>query len=122
SLGVELSARIVNSLLGDESSYVLLSAFLEADVPDVRMDELILAAGLKERVTGVVEAWLDRRDRDGLKEPLSFLFYGPPGTGKTLLAQALAAKFRLPLVRMRGLGSSQRRGNKFGDSYFDTED
>jgi hypothetical protein len=122
SMEVELSPRIVNSLLGDESSYVLLSAFLEADIPDVQMDELVLASGLKERVSGLVEAWISRRDQVGLREPLSFLFYGPPGTGKTLLAQALASKFRLPLVRMRGLGSGQRRGNRFGDSWFDTED
>jgi MoxR-like ATPase len=120
-IDITLSARVVNSLLGDESSYVLLSAFLEADVPDIRMDDLILPAGLKERVSEVAAAWLDRRDRSGVQEPLSFLFYGPPGTGKTLLAQALAAKHRLPLVRMRGLGASPGR-NRWDDNYWSTED
>jgi len=120
-IGVELSARVVNSLLGDESSYVLLSAFLEADIPDIRMDDLILPAGLKERVSAVAGAWLDRRDRGGVREPLSFLFYGPPGTGKTLLAQGIAAQYRLPLVRMRGLGASPGR-NRWDDNYWSTED
>jgi len=106
-LRISLHPRLANQVLGDDRSYVLLSAFVEAAVAQPRVGRVILPGDAVRRVLETVGAWRERRASGRAGEGLSLLFYGPPGTGKTLLAEHVSATHGLPLIRPRIRGAQR---------------
>jgi ATP-dependent 26S proteasome regulatory subunit len=110
---------LVPAIVSQEKQQVVNRSKVAVWVPTVvTMDDV---GGMEE-----LKPWLDLRGlgfseaaRDyGLRQPKGMLCGGPPGTGKSLTAQAVAAKFGLPLLRAGQLkasfvGDSQKNQKKF---------
>lgn len=84
-----------------------LEGLIELRQPRFRMQDVVLAPKLAERMSDVL---LQQRKRQWLREhgrrpSRRLLFVGPPGSGKSMSAEALAGELHLPLfvVRLEGL-------------------
>jgi SpoVK/Ycf46/Vps4 family AAA+-type ATPase len=84
-----------------------LAGLLTVVYPKVRMADVALDEGLRQRIDRVL---VEQRQQERLKEygfspQRKLLFVGPPGTGKTLTTGALASELGLPLftIQLDGL-------------------
>lgn len=84
-----------------------LAGILSVSYPEVRLEDMILAADTEARLRRIVlEQRQETKLRDhGLHPRAKLLLTGPPGSGKTLTAKVLAGELRLPLfaIRLDGL-------------------
>jgi len=80
-----------------------LEGLLDLRDPSIRLQQVVLAPTLREKLERVVlqqerRTWL----REGNRTPSRrLLFAGPPGSGKTMTAEALAGQLCLPLLVVR---------------------
>jgi AAA+ superfamily predicted ATPase len=95
-----LSRDDVPLVLEEKRQVIRKSGLLEYFAPDAALGDVGGLAALK--------TWLDRRGaafseaarRFGLPEPKGLLLLGVQGCGKSLTAKAIAAQWRLPLLRL----------------------
>ncbi|MFL1901127.1 AAA family ATPase [Streptomyces tauricus] len=84
-----------------------LSSLLTAWYPDIRLDDMTLAADLRASLDRVLHEQRQRTrlERFGFTPVHRILHSGPPGTGKSMTAAALAGELSLPLftIRLDGL-------------------
>lgn len=84
-----------------------LKDLLELIHPDVRLQDMVLDAGVRQSLQRVLDEQkkIDVIESHGLKARKKLLFTGAPGCGKTMSAHMLASELALPLfvIRLDGL-------------------
>ena len=106
-----LLERYVRFIIGDNNLYMSAFRHIKRESPSVRLDQVVLPEGEKERIVAHLDAFMKRACRGneisemdhfyGYGTGLAMLFYGPSGVGKTMLAQALAAHCNCQLFSLR---------------------
>ena len=76
-----------------------LTSLLAARYSDIRLNDMVLAPELEERLRRVLaeQRQQERLRARGLSPRRKLLLVGPPGAGKTMTAAALAGELKLPL-------------------------
>ncbi len=84
-----------------------LAGLLSVAYPDVTLSDLVLHAGVHEKLKRVLveQRQNDRLRAKGFGPARKLLFIGPPGTGKTMSTRMIASQLKLPLftIRLDGL-------------------
>lgn len=80
-----------------------LEGLLNLRDPSIRLQQVVLAPALREKLDRVVlqqerRIWLRQGNRTPSRR---LLFAGPPGSGKTMTAEALAGQLQLPFLVVR---------------------
>ncbi len=96
----KLSANDVDLILEEKRQVIRKTEILEYLSPGLHMDDVGGLENLKTWMDKRNRSWLDAARRFGLPHPKGVLITGVPGCGKSLIAKALAASWRLPLLRM----------------------
>jgi SpoVK/Ycf46/Vps4 family AAA+-type ATPase len=80
-----------------------LADLLEASYPKYRLSDLVLDAGLEERLKRFIKEQRNfaKLQEHGMSPRRKLLLVGPPGTGKTLTASVLAGELGIPLFLVR---------------------
>lgn len=80
-----------------------LSGLVAAAFPKTRLTDMVLEAGLDDRLRRVVVEYrqVERLRSHGLAPRRKLLLLGPPGCGKSMTAAALAGELHLPLLTVQ---------------------
>jgi SpoVK/Ycf46/Vps4 family AAA+-type ATPase len=80
-----------------------LSGLVAAAFPKTRLADMVLDAGLEERLRRVITEYrqVERLSYHGLAPRRRLLLLGPPGSGKSMTAAALAGELHLPLLTVQ---------------------
>lgn len=80
-----------------------LSGLIAASFPKTTLNDMILPANLRDRLTRVLREYrqADQLADHGLSPRRKLLLLGPPGCGKTMTAACLAGELQLPLLTVQ---------------------
>ena len=95
-----LSADDVNTVLQEKKQAVRKSGLLEYVDTDIDLTGVAGLDNLKRWLRRRDNSWLAEAAEYGIPAPRGVLITGVPGCGKSLTAKAVAASWRLPLLRM----------------------
>ena len=95
-----LSADDVNTVLQEKKQAVRKSGLLEYVDTDIDLTGVGGLDNLKRWLRRRDNSWLAEAAEYGIPAPRGVLITGVPGCGKSLTAKAVAASWRLPLLRM----------------------
>jgi SpoVK/Ycf46/Vps4 family AAA+-type ATPase len=77
-----------------------LATLLAARYSEIRLNDMVLDAGLRGRLERVIKENLNQRrlEEHNLMPRRKLLLVGPPGSGKSMTAEVLAGELQLPLL------------------------
>ena len=114
--GTQLVAQWLKSKIGKPKlvlELVVPTTFkrLTGQLPKSRMNEIVLAPSIQERVSDIAIITKRALQQKGGKVS-NVLFSGPPGTGKTMCAKAIGYASGLPVMIIQGSGFTQLDAGK----------
>ncbi len=92
--------RTIHEVLEEKKQIIRKSGSLEYFSPDEDFDQVGGVENLKQWLTKRAEAFTDRAREFGLPTPKGLLLVGTQGCGKSLTAKAVAAQWKLPLLKL----------------------
>mgnify|MGYP000571175381 FL=1 len=95
-----LDASDVDTVLQEKKQAVRKSGLLEYVDTDIDLDGVGGLDNLKRWLSRRDSSWLAEAKEYGIPAPRGVLITGVPGCGKSLTAKAIAATWRLPLLRL----------------------
>ncbi len=95
-----LDGNDVQAVMDEKRQVIRKSGLLEYYPLDESLDDVGGLAGLKHWLSRRQTAFGEAARRFGLPEPKGLLLLGVQGCGKSLTAKAIAAQWRLPLLRL----------------------